>query len=113
MYLLTIRWANRPGPGNPLAMGIAGLGAAITTAGGDEVAAAAGSGSLGSGLAENGPGSRLSAPAPAGVPFPAAALARTPEPDPLAAPGIAAVGLQQGQTYLWTKCSMTNNDAGR
>ena len=31
MYLLTIRWANRPGPGSPLAIGIAGFGAAITT----------------------------------------------------------------------------------
>src|ERR1700758_4735358 len=31
VYLLTIRWASRPGPGSPLAIGIAGLGAAITT----------------------------------------------------------------------------------
>src|SRR5436305_1212191 len=31
VYLLTIRWANRPGPGSPLAIGIAGLGTAITT----------------------------------------------------------------------------------
>src|SRR5579884_2736044 len=33
-YLLTIRWANSPGPGNPLAIGSAGLLAAVTTSGG-------------------------------------------------------------------------------
>src|SRR4051812_39212512 len=68
VYLLTIRWANKPGPGSPLAMGIAGFGAAITTSPGSGMrnGCACGCGRwLGS--VRCGPGATGSGPAPAGL----------------------------------------------
>src|SRR5262245_57471637 len=129
VYLLTIRWASRPGPGNPLAIGIAGLGAAITTAQGSE-GRQAGSGAWGCWSRSVGgwPGPP---DADRGCVGPATGIS---DDDGGASGGFgggAGMGwdswprraccpkacarclLQHGQTYLWTKCSTTNNDAGR
>src|SRR5262249_51494504 len=120
VYLLTIRWANRPGPGSPLAIGIAGLGAAITTSpGACGLHAGAGAsrpwywsvagwpGSTGSGVTAVTSSAGWGSGCGAGMgwdSWPGCA-------DPPAACDRCL--LQHGQTYLWTKCSTTNNDAGR
>ena len=60
--MLTIRWASSPGPGSPLAMGIAGLAAAITIVPGSSTGVGAvgqgdpGSAALDSGLGDSGSG---------------------------------------------------------
>src|SRR5262245_39266301 len=120
VYLLTIRWANRPGPGRPLAIGIVGLGAAITISPGSRGrhagdgawarwswSVAGWSGPTGSGVtAAEGSAGRGSG-CDAGVGWdswpPCAGCSGT----------CNRSLLQHGQTYLWTKCSTTNNDAGR
>src|SRR5579883_1165489 len=106
MYLLTIRWANSPGPGRPLAIGSTGFGAAITTA------------SLRGGTpAAGGSGQSDSALAPSAV---AGGCSGAADMEVASGPGaaggngtVAPCGRQHGQAYLWTKCSITRKEAGR
>src|SRR5258705_12817442 len=77
VYLLTIRWASSPGPASPLAIGVAGFGAAITTVLGSRNWHGGGGGGVGrgpgspdpegggtcSGLVSVGPGTDGGAPA--------------------------------------------------
>src|SRR5262249_12285336 len=120
VYLLTIERANRPGPGSPLAIGIAGLGAAITTAsgsGGRHAGNGAGgrwswsvacwSGAIGLGVT----GAEGSAGWGPGC---GASMASGSWLGCTCCPGTCArCLLQHGQTYLWTKCSTANSDADR
>src|SRR5215471_16451511 len=129
VYLLTIRWASRPGPGRPLAIGIAGLGAVVTTSQGSK-GRHAGSvawgrwswsvggwpGPPGSGRVWVGPATGITADdggASWGVGW-GAGMGWDSWPGCASCAGARSrCLLQHGQTYLWTKCSTTNNDAGR
>src|SRR5690348_4478890 len=86
-YLLTIRWANSPGPGSPLVMGIAGLAALMTTAAGSAGVAAGGASVAAAATAAGSGWSRGTAGVSSGVAAGATRWRRR---------------LQQGHTYLWT-----------
>src|SRR5262249_17878972 len=131
-YLLTIRLANRPGPGNPRAMGAAGFVAATTTGpGGALPAPASGRGrpfveslapvSVPAGLVEELLAPVSDKPGPGGVASGVALASgcvmgsRAPLSRGLgsaAGAGSAARAAQAGQAYLWTRCSQTNKAAG-
>src|SRR5262245_22103780 len=123
-YLLTIRWASSPGPAKPLAIGIAGLAAAITTAAGCPVAGLSdGGASCSAGCCCGNEGSL--GVVMSSCPWVTVLAAGEDGGGSLAGieggttliggPGGKAccrVLLQHGQAYLWTWCSITNSDAG-
>src|ERR1051326_5662627 len=120
VYLLTIRCASRPGPGSPLAIGIAGFGAAITTAS-DSGGGHVGNGAEGrwswSVAGWSGPTGSVVTGAEGSAGREAGCRAGMESDSWPACACCSGVGdgclLQHGQTYLWTKCSTTNSDAGR
>src|SRR5262249_34046468 len=119
-YLLTIRWASGPGPGRPLAIGIVGLDAAMT------ISPGSGGRHAGDGAWGRWSWSVAGWPGPTGLGGTAAegsagcgsgcgaGMGWGSWPGCACCPGAGdRCLLQHGQTYLWTKCSTTNNDAGR